>query len=123
MLDRVVLPCNGCTACCGKHKETLLQPERGDNISTYDYEVKYYEASKRNVPMLKRKPDGSCVYLGDRGCTIWERAPLTCQEFDCRAWFKGLTRSMRRLGVKQQTIDPEVLAAGRARLNTLVTRS
>lgn len=34
--------------------------------------------------MLAHKPNGDCVYLGDRGCTIQDDKPQMCGEMDCR---------------------------------------
>jgi Fe-S-cluster containining protein len=43
--------------------------------------------------VLKSKPDGSCVYLGDQGCSIYERRPQMCRAFDCRLMVKGMLES------------------------------
>lgn len=33
---------------------------------------------------LRHNEDGSCVYLGLLGCTIYDRRPAMCRVFDCR---------------------------------------
>jgi len=33
---------------------------------------------------LPKRPDGACIYLGDTGCTIYEKRPQACRAFDCR---------------------------------------
>ena len=35
--------------------------------------------------MLAHAPDGRCIYLGEGGCTIHDRAPSLCRSADCRA--------------------------------------
>jgi Fe-S-cluster containining protein len=35
--------------------------------------------------LLKKKPQGSCIYLDvDKKCTIYEYRPQTCRQFDCK---------------------------------------
>jgi len=76
---RQVVPCNGCTLCC--QKDALrLEPE--DRASDYQTEPHPY------IPgalMLAHKPTGECVYLGEQGCTIHDRAPSLCRSADCRS--------------------------------------
>jgi len=35
--------------------------------------------------MIAHKPNGECIYLGDRGCTIHDHAPSLCRSADCRS--------------------------------------
>ena len=53
----------------------------------------------------------SCVYLGDAGCTIHERAPYVCRKFDCRVRFLQWTQ-----GEKGAAAQRDVLIAGGERL-------
>lgn len=34
--------------------------------------------------MIAHKANGECVYLGENGCTIHDRAPSLCRVVDCR---------------------------------------
>ncbi len=111
------VPCNGCTACC-KNEFKLLIPEQGDVIESYEH--KWIDVPKiGRRARLANKPNGECVYLTDTGCSIHDRAPRICRAFDCRRFFKMHTRTERRRMVEQGTYSPDVLRAGRQRVNTL----
>ncbi len=74
------------------------------------------------VLALQRKPDGSCTYLGPKGCTIWDRAPQTCRDFDCRLWAQqldALPRAERRRILAKSALKRKVIAAGRERAASL----
>ncbi len=78
-LTTKVVPCNGCTLCC-QGDAIRLEPE--DNAEEYQTEPHPY------VPgalMLAHKPNGECIYLDERGCSIHDRAPSLCRAADCRA--------------------------------------
>ena len=68
------VPCNGCRACCIGW-DVKLQP--ADDWSQYEH----------TDGVLNRKPNGHCVYLGDEGCTIHDKAPEVCRRFDCRVFY------------------------------------
>ena len=72
------VPCNGCTLCCQNDAVRLLP---GDDPAEYKTEPHPY---LHGALMLAHKPDGSCIYLVGTGCTIHGRAPVMCQEMDCR---------------------------------------
>lgn len=114
------VPCNGCTACC-RHDRIVLHPERGDRV--WDY---LFELADGLTPVLKRHPDGSCIYLTETGCSIHGRAPIDCREFDCRvAWrdYMSIPRPIRRR--LQRDFDrmglfsKDVRDAAKARIHTL----
>jgi Fe-S-cluster containining protein len=63
--------CGPCRACC--HMAVFLTPwDIGEDYLT--------EHGGRN---LKRATDGACVYLGEAGCSIYERRPVACRAFHC----------------------------------------
>lgn len=72
------VPCGSCTACC-VHGRVLLYPPI-DQPQTYAH---HRDADGSLV--LERHPDGHCLYLHDGECLIYNRRPLTCRVFDCRA--------------------------------------
>ncbi len=37
------------------------------------------------TPVLTRHPSGHCLYLHEGACLIYDRRPMTCRSFDCRA--------------------------------------
>ena len=69
------------------------------------------------VERLRRMPNGDCVYLGERGCTIHGRAPHVCQRFDCRELFKKSDRAGRREAVKSGKLPKALFDRGREMLN------
>lgn len=88
--DLPPLVCGGCTLCC-KRSIVALIPDLDEPASTYETD------KIASVHVLKHKENGDCIYLGPGGCTIYERRPAVCREFDCR----GLAR---RYSMKQWKI-------------------
>jgi len=74
-------PCRSCTMCCHLPMTPELYPEFDESPDDYDCYQKESE-----VWALKNKDDGSCIYLGDKGCTIYARRPFACKIYDCRHW-------------------------------------
>lgn len=73
------VPCSGCTSCC-YHKDIGVKP---DEVSKYEVEPSTNVNNKTGWS-LKHKDDGSCVYLGEKGCTIYDSRPSICWKYDCR---------------------------------------
>lgn len=110
-------PCNGCTACC-KGDAIWLHPELGDDPSQYETVEYHHPLTGETGLILEHKQDGSCVYLDrDIGCTIYEKRPAICREFDCRGFYLKCVESMngkaRRKAVAQGYLSKSVLAQGR----------
>lgn len=115
IFQTVSVPCGGCTACC-KRELIVLHPEIGDDVSSYETDIATNPLTRKQVYVLKHKPNGDCIYLGDEGCTIHERAPAICREFDCRRFAKMAgNRSQRR----KASATNEVVRAGVERMKTL----
>ncbi len=119
--QRTEVPCNGCTACC-RGDLIFLHPDVGaylrpkDDPSQYRCHRAVNPVSGESAWCLDRKDDGSCIYLGDTGCTIRNRAPTVCREFDCRGLFEKFSRQERKVFVRQGLLSRDVLDAGRQRL-------
>ena len=93
---------------------SFFSPENGDDPATY----LVVPTRKGDGPaewMLQHQPNGHCIYLADKGCSIHDRAPWACRQFDCRRWFLGFPDAMQDL-LLPDDIDGEVVAAARARL-------
>jgi hypothetical protein len=112
-VKRNIVPCNGCVACCRTQKAVLF-PQCGDDVSSYQT-TETVMGDGRLELMLARKPNGECVYLGEKGCTIHERAPWVCRRFDCRKLVLGFGSPalMRELA---DYLDDPVMLAGLERL-------
>ena len=115
--DRPV-PCNGCRECC-RGDMISLKLHLGDKVEDYRCHQEVNPVTNHLDWVLDHKPNGDCVYLGATGCTIHDRAPVVCREFDCRLVFKALTRNQRREWVKNGAIKQSVFDAARKRLDTL----
>lgn len=114
MTDRRPVPCNGCTTCC-QNELLFLHPEDGDNPAEYLTQRVLHPLTGRPGLALKQKPNGDCMYLGISGCTIHDRAPAICREFDCRlfvASFGG--RPGIRRAIKAGWVTQDIVAAARA---------
>lgn len=106
------VPCNGCTACC--HKDAImLHPECGDDAA--QYETVPFTNPITGTPglMIAKKPGTmDCVYLGDSGCTIHDRAPVICREFDCGLMWARWSRSERKQLVGSGMFSANVFKQG-----------
>ena len=95
MSSRNAVPCNGCSACCRK-QQVILSPENGDDPKLY-----LVEEARTGIGMkvwvLLHKENGDCIYLGDRGCEIYDVAPWACRTFDCRKWLLELPEALPEL--------------------------
>ncbi len=105
------VPCGACHACC-IGETVVLHPESGDDVSSYQTRQIRSPLTGLPVFMLEHKADHSCVYLGPDGCTIHDRAPTVCREFDCRRMVAMFPRAMRRRLVKEGRMDGNVLKMG-----------
>ena len=116
--EQTEVPCSGCTECCRSGQGLFLHPEQGDVVESYRHRA-LMDSTGNTVFLLDTEANGHCVYLGDTGCTIYERRPLLCRSFDCRKHYLVLPRQDRdnlvRLGLSSRT----VFNAGRARLKSL----
>lgn len=109
---RTDVPCGKCTLCC----RTLIVPLAEEEYAQYRWAWVTTRAGDRLGKALQRRPDGSCVYLGDNGCTIHGHAPHVCQRFDCRELFKKSDRKGRREAVKSGKLPKALFDKGREML-------
>lgn len=124
MTNRTEVPCNGCTACC-RGDAIYLHPKTGAYLRDVDNPTDYKCHREKN-PITGRwawcldrdSVTNVCVYLGDNGCTIRDRAPIVCREFDCRALFLRFDSRQRKELVKNGFLDKSVISAGKQRLDT-----
>jgi hypothetical protein len=113
------VPCHGCTECCKSNQILFLQPEQGDDVESYRFRALTDPATGKTLFALAADEDGSCVYLGAAGCTIYDRRPILCRSFDCRKHYLMLPRQDRDNLVKLGVSSRIVFNAGRSRLKTL----
>jgi hypothetical protein len=109
------VPCNGCTACC-RSGQVLLKA--GDDPAMYET-VSVADPFKGERLALKTREDGSCVYLAEHGCSIHERRPLLCMEFDCRLVAAAMPEGADLSVFPLTPQAVAVITAGRKRLKSL----
>lgn len=101
------MDCGSCRKCCQHHEKIVLTEADDPNR---------YQCSEvvPGVYALDHKPNGDCIYLGEKGCTIWGRHPEVCRVFDCAAFVKRMDEGAFD-GVGPR-FDTEVTREGRRRL-------
>lgn len=118
MIHVAKVPCGSCTACCRWELIFLMD---GDDPSMYLTMPWVNPLTGQEGFALQHRENGECVYLGEKGCTIHDHAPVVCKEFDCRMWYLSRPRAERRRMMKdsQSGVAGEVLRAGMLRQPTL----
>lgn len=111
-----MVPCGSCHLCC-VNELVILMPEAGDVVG--DYLTKKVRLGPQEVDALQHRENGECVYLGPDGCTIHDRSPVLCREYDCRLAFKLVPRHERRRRLKMGLADKARYDRGRELLPTL----
>jgi uncharacterized protein len=104
------VPCGSCRACCS-HDRVFLGPRDDPRAFQWHLEDGY--------PVLDRRPNGDCVYLGDSGCRIHDRAPEICRRMDCRILVLLTSSADQARRCRENPHLASVYAAGRERLDTL----
>lgn len=78
------VPCGACHACCSNPNLNVdLTPEEAERFP--DAVPMPYEERKQ----LPRKGNGDCVYLTGGRCSIYDRRPRACRQYDCRSYLLG----------------------------------
>lgn len=76
------VPCGGCIACC-YHPCVDVHPEndRPEDLARLDLVTR-----EDGTIMVRKRSDGACVHLGERGCTVYAHRPHGCRLYDCRMY-------------------------------------
>lgn len=110
------IDCDGCTACC--RKECVILTEQ-DDAGLYETIDVIHPLTDEPAKAIPHADDGACIYLGEAGCTIYDRRPAICRAFSCVGWVAGVlavtTRAERRRDMRDGYIDREVWDAGMKR--------
>jgi uncharacterized protein len=77
--DAGPVPCGSCTACC--HYTDIAVDEGRDQRRLGRLLTK---RSPTGGLVMQSRPDGACIHLGERGCTVYAHRPAACRNFDCR---------------------------------------
>jgi Fe-S-cluster containining protein len=74
------VPCGSCHDCCTGNELVVMTPH--DDASKYETET--IRLNGAVLLVLKRKPNGDCIYLDAGRCSIHGDQPHVCKIFDCR---------------------------------------
>lgn len=92
------VPCGDCIQCCVQLTPYLTPAE----FESGQYIYTFLTASDGVTPTIAipRTEDG-CIYLKDKKCTIYDRRPLACRQFDCRAghYYKFADLVLEKFGI------------------------
>ena len=80
LVDKI-LACGGCTACC-RNTKVEVSADEAQGLDTVLIRRPDLPISTR---MLRQRDNGDCIYLGPKGCEIYERRPAMCRAFHCVA--------------------------------------
>jgi Fe-S-cluster containining protein len=61
-------------------------------VTFRESEVPSFFRTKKGCPgkpiYMSKSSSGACVYLEPHGCSIYDKRPAACREFDCRSFLK-----------------------------------
>ncbi len=118
-MNETVVQCGTCTECCKANPGIVLHPELGDDPAQYQCVQLMRDGIGEPVTLVATNENHDCVYLGPRGCTIYERRPALCRAFDCRKQYLILPRQDRANLISAGLSSKSVFDAARARVHTL----
>lgn len=120
--DDKTVACDGCKACC--RGEMVLLTE-GDDLANYPEAISLdvedpFTGKKPTILIPHKKDSADCIYLGESGCTIYDKRPKMCRVFSCIGFVRGVikntTRKDRRRDLANGKLDREIWEAGSKRL-------
>lgn len=76
------VPCGSCTDCCSKLTPYLTQEEFMSG--QYAYTFMRVDESDEPVITVPKGTHGGCMYYVNNSCTIYDKRPKSCRQFDCR---------------------------------------
>lgn len=75
------VPCGECVGCCiSGYPVPLRSTDALEDVVPHEQVLVMSPSAK----MLLALPDGTCPMLKNRQCSIYERRPETCRDYDCR---------------------------------------
>ena len=113
-----LVDCGTCTLCC-RNDAIVLHPEDGDDPTQYKTINAVHPFSGKPIQMLAKGPDGNCIYMGEGGCTIYERRPAVCRSFSCAALYERYGAKQCQKMIEQGTVNKEVVDMGRKKLKSM----
>lgn len=81
------VPCGDCVGCCVSAYHVPIRPQ--DALARASIPKAFLVAAPGQPPnhtMMKYLADGTCPMLSDGECSIYDRRPQTCRDYDCRVF-------------------------------------
>ena len=99
--------CSNCGFCCRLFLINLTEEEYKSGkfktqLEEFGLIENFQSAASCGANILKKKKNGSCVYLKDNSCSIYRIRPKVCREFFCTSKLKKF-RKMNKLIEKKQS--------------------
>jgi len=92
------VPCGSCFDCCSKLSPYLTEEEFLSG--KYNYTFLRVDGFDKPVIAVPKAEHGGCMYLVNNKCTIYERRPKSCRQFDCRTPESGHHKITNKFEVK-----------------------
>jgi Fe-S-cluster containining protein len=81
------VPCGDCVGCCTSSLFIHIGPDETDTLAVIPARLLVRAPGRpRGHRLLGFAADGSCPLFKDRGCSVYQRRPRTCREYDCRVF-------------------------------------
>jgi Fe-S-cluster containining protein len=91
-----------CGLCCklfliNLNKEEYLSGEYETQFQEFNLKDDFGIIEKYGGNILSQKKDGSCIYLKNNLCSIHEKRPQVCRNFDCNSKLKKFKKMIRTI--------------------------
>jgi len=103
MSDLVNVPCGTCQKCCKNEAIVLTDEDSPLQYGIDNLQLASGPRGDEELVILKQRPNGDCILLGEKGCTVWPNHPAMCKKYDCRVRYMELmamTRQGRKIWAK-----------------------
>src|SRR5580658_7275222 len=100
--DIRAVPCGTCKKCCSSGEAIILKDDDGPE----QYGIDNLGIDPHGNLVLRFKPNGDCILLGENGCTVWPNHPAVCRQYDCRLRYlelMAMNRQQRKAWAKSVT--------------------
>lgn len=106
LTSAVKMKCRGCQACC---VDLVVEVDVEDEVRWEEAEVfeELFERTRLDpgdptTRLLKQRDDGTCVFLINGFCTIYELRPNDCRDFVYQG--SGCKLLRRQIGIEEEEI-------------------
>jgi len=104
--------CESCALCCKLFLINLNEKEFYSGIFqteliTDEHFNDFETIEEYGLNIVKKNEDGTCIYIKDKKCSIYENRPQVCRDFFCgsdKAEFKGMAEEIANF-LKNKTQD------------------